>query len=433
MIAITASEKESVQRSPKTIAGYSNDIDIFWVWNLQNNGNKFFPKISKRDYAAYQHWLINENGNSPARVRRLKSAISSLSNYVENILDDEDEFKDFRSTVRKIENPAMQQVRKKTVWSDEALDKLLDDLLASGQNKKACAVALAMCSGRRKAELCRFKVDDFKDENLVCGGALYKTSEPIQTKGFGLGKYIYCYTLAKKFKPYFDAWMAERQKLGIECEWLFPAGTTSEQMSDTTLNSWANTFSRMTGEDFYWHSLRHYFTTHLAKLGLPDNVIQDIVGWESADMVRVYKDLSAEEQISQYFDENGEIRSDAQMSSSGTIIQSEEGFEIPLYFEGDLHRDSLDNDLGYEGINNIVALFNNGYHAQNYVYGWWDNHSPSGAAIGHSLYNDNYAWVRSKKERDALKFIQQAISDFNGNYGSEYNITAVIAADIYEQ
>ncbi len=72
---------QSVQRSPKTIAGYSNDIDIFWVWNLQNNGNKFFPKISKRDYAAYQHWLINENGNSPARVRRLKSAISSLSNY----------------------------------------------------------------------------------------------------------------------------------------------------------------------------------------------------------------------------------------------------------------------------------------------------------------------------------------------------------------
>ena len=219
---------QSVQRSPKTIAGYSNDIDIFWVWNLQNNGNKFFPKISKRDYAAYQHWLINENGNSPARVRRLKSAISSLSNYVENILDDEDEFKDFRSTVRKIENPAMQQVRKKTVWSDEALDKLLDDLLASGQNKKACAVALAMCSGRRKAELCRFKVDDFKDENLVCGGALYKTSEPIQTKGFGLGKYIYCYTLAKKFKPYFDAWMAERQKLGIECEWLFPAGYNAQ-------------------------------------------------------------------------------------------------------------------------------------------------------------------------------------------------------------
>lgn len=306
---------QSVQRSPKTIAGYENDIDIFWVWNLQNNGNKFFPKISKRDFAAYQHWLINENGNSPARVRRLKSAISSMSNYVENILDDEEEFRGFRSSIKKIENPAMQQVRKKTIWEDNELDRLLDKLSSDGQHKKACALALAMCSGRRKSELCRFSVDDFREENLVCGGALYKTSEPIQTKGFGRGKYIYCYTLAKKFKPYFDAWMSERENSGINSKWLFPSThNQGEQMSETTLNSWANTFSRITGEDFYWHSLRHYFTTHLAKLGLPDNVIQDIVGWDSADMVRIYKDISAEEQISQYFDENGEVKADAKKS-----------------------------------------------------------------------------------------------------------------------
>lgn len=308
---------QSVQRSPKTIAGYSNDLDIFWVWNLQHNGNKFFPKVTKRDFAAYQHWLINENGNSPARVRRLKSAISSMSNFIENICDDDPEFEGFHSTVRKIENPAMHQVRKKTVWEDEALDNLLDSLTAAGRHKKACALALAMCSGRRKAELCRFKVDDFKDDNLICGGALYKTSEPIQTKGFGLGKYIYCYTLAKKFRPYLDAWISERKAKGIDSVWLFSApDNNDEQMSETTLNSWANTFSRMTGEDFYWHSLRHYFTTHLSKLGLPDNIIQDIVGWESADMVRVYKDLNAEEQISQYFDENGDIKADVQKSLS---------------------------------------------------------------------------------------------------------------------
>ena len=306
---------QSIQRSPGTIAGYSNDLDIFWVWNLQHNGNKPFQKITKRDYAAYQHWHINENGNSTARVRRLKSAISSLSNYVEAILDDEEEFRDFRSSVRKIENPAMQQVRKKTVWSDGELQRLLDELTAAGQHKKACALALAMCSGRRKSELCRFRVDDFRDENLICGGALYKTSEPIRTKGFGLGKYIYCYTLAKQFRPYLDAWMEERRREGIESEWLFPAeGDPSAQMGTTTLNSFASTFSRMTGQDFYWHSLRHYFTTHLSKLGLPDDVIQEIVGWESSDMVRVYKDISAEEQISRFFDADGNIRADAAKS-----------------------------------------------------------------------------------------------------------------------
>ncbi len=302
---------QSIQRSPKTIHGYQNDLDIFLVWNLLHNNNKFFPKITKRDYSAYQYWLIHENGNSPARVRRLKSTLSSLSNYIENVLDDEEEFEGFRSSIRKIENPAMQQVRQKTVWEDEQLDQLLDELMTKKQYKKACAVALAMCSGRRKAELCRFRVDDFKDDNLVCSGALYKTSEPLQTKGFGLGKFIYCYTLAKKFKPYLDAWMKERAENGIESEWLLPSeDDPTKQLSETTLNSWATTFSRMTGMDFYWHSLRHYFTTHLVRAGIPDSVITQIVGWESADMCKVYTDIEADEQIGMYF-KDGEINTSA--------------------------------------------------------------------------------------------------------------------------
>lgn len=315
----------STQKSPETIKGYSNDLDIFFVWNLQKNNNKFFPKITKRDYASYQNWLLNENGNSPARVRRLMSVLSSVSNYVENILDEEEEFQGFRSCVKKIESPVMQQVRKKTVWSDEALEELLSRLLAEEKYEKACMLALAMCSGRRKAELCRFRVEDFTEESLVCGGALYKTKEPMQTKGFGRGKYIHCYTLAKKFKPYLELWLQERAKnlenlenseqKGDENPWLFPSNKEpQEKINPTTLNSWANSFSRMAGEDFYWHSLRHYFTTSLAKAGLPDGVIQEIVGWESADMVRVYKDMTAEEQISQYFNEDGEIRSDATRS-----------------------------------------------------------------------------------------------------------------------
>lgn len=306
---------KSVQRSPKTIKGYENDLDIFWVWNLQNNHNKFFPRVTKRDFAAFQNWMINNNGNSPARVRRVKSAISSMSNFIENICDDDPEFTGFRSTVRKIENPAMQQVRKKTVWTDEQLDNLLEYLTGKGQHEKACMLALAMCSGRRKAELCRFKVSDFTDDNLVCNGALYKTTDPIQTKGFGLGKFIHCYTLAKKFKPYLTNWMEYRDKNSIDSVWLFPMhGNHDEQISETTLNSWAVSFSKIAGDDFYWHSLRHYFTTNLAKLGLPDNVIQEIIGWESADMVRIYKDISAEDQISMYFNENGDIKTDATKS-----------------------------------------------------------------------------------------------------------------------
>ena len=51
-------------------------------------------------------------------------------------------------------------------------------------------------------------------------------------------------------------------------------------------------------------------------------------------------------------------------------------YEMAIRFSDPLHRDSLENDLGYDGIDNIVALFNNGYHAKNYVYGWWNKHKP---------------------------------------------------------
>ena len=296
----------SVQRSPGTIDGYSNDLDIFFVWVLQNARNKFFVDISKRDLVAYQNWLTNENQNSPSRVRRLKAAISSLSNFVEAILDDEPEFRGFRSIVRKIESPALHPVREKTVWEDGELEDLLNKLVEKRAFDKACYLALAMYSGRRKSELCRFKVSDFDDDKLVCDGALYKSS-PIKTKGRGGGKYIPCYTLAKKFAPYLEMWMSERDRLGIESEWLFPARDNPEQqVSISTVNSWAETFSRLSGRDFYAHSLRHYFTTSLARAGIPDSVIQSIVAWESSDMVRLYTDIDADEQIGMYFS-NGDI------------------------------------------------------------------------------------------------------------------------------
>lgn len=297
---------KSVQRSPGTIAGYSNDLDIFFVWVMQNAKNKFFADISKRDIVAYQNWLINENQNSSSRVRRLKAAISSLSNFVESILDDEPEFRGFRSIVKKIENPALQTVREKTVWEDSELDDLLDKLVQKQEYEKACYLALAMYSGRRKSELCRFKVNDFDDDKLVCGGALYKSS-PIKTKGRGGGKYIPCYTLAKKFKPYLQMWLSERKRLDIDSEWLFPLkSNTSEHIGIATVNSWANTFTRLSGRDFYVHSIRHYFTTSLARAGIPDGVIQSIVAWESSDMVRLYTDIDADEQIGMYFS-NGDI------------------------------------------------------------------------------------------------------------------------------
>lgn len=293
----------STQKSETTIAVYLNDLQIAMVWCLKHNNNKFFVKWTKRDIISFQNWLVNENENSPARVRRIKATLSSMSNYIEAVCDDE--YPDFRNIIHKVESPVAQPVREKTVLNDEQLNELLKKLSGDGEHEKACMLALAMCSGRRKSELVRFKVNYFDDKNIMYG-SLYKTPEMVKTKGRGKGKFLYCYTLAKKFKPYFEAWMNQRKENGIESEWLFPLKSDSRQhMNAQTLNSWAQTFTRLLGVDFYWHSLRHFFTTDLVRSGLPDGVIQDIIGWSSADMLRLYTDIPVDEQLGKYFDENG--------------------------------------------------------------------------------------------------------------------------------
>lgn len=294
----------SLQRSETTIAAYENDIKISFCWNVEYNYNKPFVNWTKRNVVAFQDWLLNENGNSPARVRRLKASLSSLSNFICNVLDDE--YPNFKNIITKVESPLNVPVREKTVFTEEQIDELLHILSERGRHDQACAVALALYSGRRKSELLRFKVTDFDEAHLVCDGALYK-SDPIKTKGRGVnGKMLECFTLANKFKPYFDAWMERRKEKGIESIWLFPSLTNPEEPCNTsTLDSWAEKFGKIMDENFYWHAMRHMTVTNFKRAGIPDTVIQQYIGWSDLSMIPIYSDLKADEQLSMYFTANG--------------------------------------------------------------------------------------------------------------------------------
>lgn len=297
----------SIDRSPNTIDAYANDLKIFWVYLLQHCNNKFFIELSKREISKYQSYCLTEWKWSPARMRRVKSTLSSLSNYVESMLDDE--FENFKPIIRKIENPVNEKVFTKTVLDDSQLEELLDILVEKGKYDKACMLSLAMNSGRRKSELPRFKVSYFDDENIIFG-SLYKTPEKVKTKGRGSrGKMLTLYVLSKPFKPYFDMWMSYRKEHGIKSEWLFPKKVggeyINEPMDPKTLDSWAETFGNLINVDFYFHSIRHYFCTACSRSGLPDDVIQMLIGWSSLDMVSIYKDIDADEQFEKYFADGG--------------------------------------------------------------------------------------------------------------------------------
>lgn len=299
---------ESIDRSPGTIKQYKANLNIFWCWNLEHNHNKFFVDLSKREIAKFQNHALNEWGWSPRRVRTVKATLSSLSNYIENILDDE--YVGYHPIVKKIESPVNEPVRAKTVFRVSEIQMVLNRLVEKHKYEKACFLALALYSGRRKAELARFKVEYFNDDNLICNGALYKTPEKMVTKGRGKrGKLLDVYVIAKPFKPYLDLWMKDRENRGIESKWLFPkrgdGETTDEHVETSTIDSWSKTISKMLIKPFYPHALRHTFTTNLLEQNLPESIVQTILGWSSADMLRIYDDRSSDSQLEKYFGANG--------------------------------------------------------------------------------------------------------------------------------
>lgn len=298
----------STDRAKSTIKQYKANLHVFWCWNLEFNKNKSFVDLTKREITKFQNHALNVWNWSSKRIRTVKATMRSLENYIICILDDE--YPEYKQIWNKIESPADEAVRTKSIFKENDMKPLLDKLMEKQEYMKACFLALTLYSGRRKAELTRFKVSYFTPETLICGGALYKTPEKMVTKGRGQkGKLLDIYVLAKQFQPYLDAWIAQRNELGITSNWLFPKYAKGEWLDEhidiPLVNSWSNTFTRLLGKPYYPHALRHTFTTNLLEQNLPESIVQTILGWTSSDMLKIYDDRTDDAQLEKYFGADG--------------------------------------------------------------------------------------------------------------------------------
>lgn len=101
--------------------------------------------------------------------------------------------------------------------------------------------------------------------------------------------------------------------------------------------------------------------------------------------------------------------------------QPDGSYVMEISFTDDLSRPSLQPEK-YGGVRNIVAIFNNGYPADagrseaiSYVAGWW--HGKETVAL---------------PQRVGLYFMQDAVNDFNLNYGMALGIYAEVGV-VYDR
>ena len=287
-------------KSDATCYQYESQLKIVFVYILDNCENKFFVDLKKRELIKFALWCQNDLGVSNSRISSLKAVISSLSTYIERVLDED--YPTFRNISSVIVPGAKEPVRDKTVLTEEQINKLFKDLIDDKKYQLACYVAVLYASGMRKSEVIQMRVDDFVDENKVFDGKFYKTHK-IRTKGRGKqGKILQKYVICEIVDPYLKLWLKYRKEHDIDSEWLFiNSERTKEQATVSAANMWAEQIGKYLGVPSYNHMWRHAWCRMLKIKQYPDSVIQQIQGWASVDMVGVYSDISTEEELQNFF------------------------------------------------------------------------------------------------------------------------------------
>lgn len=298
---------KATDRSPQTIYQYAAKLSVFFLWNLDENNNKLFWEIRKREFVKFLGYGRTDLGWSTSHVAGHKSVLGSLSRYVENYLDDE--YPMFRNVIPSLEPIHIEKVREKTVVTMEQVEEALAKLTEQREYQLACYLALLVSSGIRKSEILQMRVDFFTDENLVFD-IMYKTPK-IRTKGRGVkGKQVPRYVFKYEFDPYLKAWLEDRKTSGIDLPELFVdyRGGHWVPANITTANKWAKRLGDLMGVDGYSHMFRHCYVTKLKQGKYPDDVITALMSWASSDMVKIYNDTSEEQELLSFFNEKKELK-----------------------------------------------------------------------------------------------------------------------------
>lgn len=213
---------------------YQSALQQFFYWIHNSLNGKKLYKISKRDFLRYISFLSNR-GMSSSAINLKKAAVSSLNNYIENVVAEDDEnYEKFRNFTRGLPAIPKTKTYEKVKITREEYEYMLE-VLRDDENYLGMAwLATAFNVGARRAEIIKFK-----SEILSCPiheGQNYVLSHTVFGKGRGEGKPLQ-YMINSEALQYMKLWCDKR---GYDHEYIFT--TVYQGVVKQMSESWADTF-----------------------------------------------------------------------------------------------------------------------------------------------------------------------------------------------
>lgn len=287
-------KNKNAKCSDLTITNYRSDLNIFFCYNLVNNENKFFIKLKKIELAEFFDYGLLELKWSGNRYSRIRSLISSFSDFICDYLDED--YPEFKNLVNKaVPKVPKIPVRKKTIITPEQVYALRDKLISENKIQQATFLMLLASSGARVSESLRIGVD-LIDENVTAFGDLFlETTDEIKTKGHGKNGYMMSRFIIKDiFLPIYKQWLPIREEImkknGKEHNAMF-IKSNGDAITVAGVNYWIKQWEEILGVNAYAHMFRHFIVSDLTRKGCSSDFIVAVMKWKTASMYSVYNDV----------------------------------------------------------------------------------------------------------------------------------------------
>lgn len=262
--------------SPQTKKQYKSGLRQFGWFVKESMNNKPFYKLKKRDFLRYLSYLRDDRKLSSSALGFKKSCVSSLCNYVENVVADDDKRYDkFRNFTRGLPAIAKNRVYDKVKVSYEEFQEMMDVLDSDDNILGKTWLATAFLVGARKAELVQFKTEILDYD--IPEGQNYVLSHTVRGKGASVDGKPLNYMIPLEVLDYWREWVNTR---GYESEYIFTTKYNGEIKKMST--SWADYFcsdvlSNILGRRVNAHIFKNSCITYHLERGVDINLVSKYI------------------------------------------------------------------------------------------------------------------------------------------------------------
>lgn len=288
--------------SEKTIAGYRNDLEHWWIYIYKNQGNQSVTELTEDDITEFLY-SCKTQGNNSRRMKRRMASISAFYKYLRKkklIAENPTEFLDrpkkdtdvIIQTFLTLEQ--VQQMR-------ETLQSLVDNAETNNRKHRAlqyqCYALFSLSTMARVNAVCntRWEQIDFNERTV---------NDVLEKEG-----YIVTLYFSEEVKALLENLMAYRKENNIDDNgYVFVSFVDGkyDKTTNSTLSEWAHTIGSMFGvPTLHCHDFRHSGSSLLKAQGMSLEDVSELLNHSGTDVTRKFYIRADKKKIRQNKDKFG--------------------------------------------------------------------------------------------------------------------------------